>query len=154
MRFAAAALALALSLAAGAASAGPPSAGSWFGKGEPGDKEEYWLARLGAGGSFQALFRSCAHGKAHDEFEHGRWAVDKSGILTTTASADGSPVEYTDSYTTLSNDGGVWRYRLSASSFPRADIGFAFTSRRVGDDFELPECGPDISLLLPRERRA
>jgi hypothetical protein len=149
-----AALALALWLAAGGASAGPSYVGSWFGQGEPDDSREYWLGRLGADGSFRLHTRSCAHGKPLDHFEQGRWTLDKSGMVITTTSADDGSVNYADSYTTLAYDGSVWRYRLGDSNFSRSYIGFEFTSRRVGDDFELPECGPEISLLPAYGRRA
>jgi len=139
------AVAVLLVLAPGA-SAAPSVAGAWFGEGQPDDKTEFWLARLGADGALELHTRACAHAKPRDHVSFGRWSQDAGGLTVTFP--DGA-FEASFTYKTLFNDGHVWRYRLTATNAAPEDIGYEFHSTRVAGDFDLPGCGPQVSSYFP-----
>lgn len=140
------ALVLALALLAANAQAAP--LGAWFGQGEPDDKTEYWLGRIGADGSFDLHTRRCVQGRDDDTYNRGRWTMDARGKVFTVIFRDGGR-DYIYSYTTLSLDGNVWRYRLSGTNVAFGHIGFTFESTRVTPDFAFPECGAKLSSYFP-----
>jgi hypothetical protein len=134
---------LAASFPPGPACANKPASivGFWFGRGEPQDKNEVWLDRVNADGTWVSQFETC-HGKlAEHHVQGGTWRMDNGIERDFGKVFDGHPTRFEFDYATVSNDGRTWSYRLSATNptHPEA-IGYLFTARRVGADFRLPGC--------------
>jgi hypothetical protein len=123
---------LALNLTSPACAA-PFLVGTWFGTGQPGDKGEMWIARMGADGSFHAQFRSCARGKATDLFQTGSWVLNGDMETISVTSVNGVFYLRNDSYKILSHDQNRQTYRYLPT-------GFVYNSRRVDEKFQMPEC--------------
>lgn len=63
-------------LAAAPALAAPTLVGTWFGQGQPGDKQSMYLDRLTADGKIHSRFRDCRAGKPPiDSVEDGTWSL-------------------------------------------------------------------------------
>ena len=113
--------------------AAPFLVGTWFGTGQPGDKSEMWIARMGADGSFHAQFRSCSKGQGTDLFQTGSWVLNGDDETISITSVNGLFYLRNDSYKILSHDQNRQTYRYLAT-------GFVYNSRRVDDKFQMPEC--------------
>ena len=113
--------------------AAPFLIGTWFGIGQPDDKGNMWIARMGADGSFHAQFRSCFKGKGLEQFAPGHWQLNGDTETINLTGVDGRPFSREDIYKVLSHDAQkqVYRYLLT---------GFVYTSHRVADDFQMPSC--------------
>ena len=114
-------------------SAAPSLAGTWFGQGQPDNKESMYLDHFLANGELHSQFRDCVKGRAIDSFEDGTWTV-KGDILTINiARHNRIAMPRTDTY------------RL-ASVTPKGfkdiylPLNFPFDERRVDDKFEMPSC--------------
>lgn len=129
MRWPAALLLLSLPVAA----APPWIAGVWFGQGQPNDKSEMWIARMGADGSFHAQFRACRKGKATDVVNDGHWSLNGDQETIQIQTVNGAFFPRTDYYAILTRDGKSQTYRYLAT-------GFVYTSRRVDAKFQMPGC--------------
>ena len=130
MRRLAAALML---LAAPVQAASPWITGIWFGQGQPYDKSEMWIARMGADGSFHAQFRTCRKGKATDVINDGTWALNGDLETIQIQTVNGQFFPRSDQYQVLSHDGKSQTYRYLAT-------GFTYTSKRVDAKFQMPAC--------------
>jgi hypothetical protein len=65
--------------------------GSWYGEGQPDDKDQVWLSRHEGNGKFSIVSRKCNNGVAADNAEEGTWSY-KSGLLEiVTTLVDGKP---------------------------------------------------------------
>jgi hypothetical protein len=125
--------ALFLVLAALPAAAAPSLAGTWFGTGEPQDKDQMYLDHFLPNGEIHSQFRTCRQGKATDSTEDGSWAV-ASGVLTIkVARHDGFAAPRTDVYRLDL----VTPQRFKEVYLP---LNFPFDERRVADDFKMPSC--------------
>jgi len=116
-----------------AAWAAPSLAGTWFGQGQPGDKQSMYLDRLTADGKIHSRFRDCRSGKPVDSTEDGTWTLSGSILTIQVNFHNGQLMPRTDVY------------RLDAAS-PRDFkityelLNFPYDERRVDDRFEMPSC--------------
>jgi len=125
--------ALLLALAATPASAASFLVGTWYGTGQPNDKSEMWVARMGAHGEFRAEFRACVKGQSLDQVNLGTWSVAGDQVTVKIDTVNDTPFPRTDEYKILAQDGKTQTYRYIPN-------GFVYHSRRVPDGFELPSC--------------
>ena len=115
------------------ASAAPSLVGTWFGQGQPNDKQSMYLDHFLANGQLHSQFRDCRNGKAFDSSEDGAWSV-KGDILTiNVARHDGVPAPRTDVYRLTS----VTATRFKDIYLP---LNFPFDEHRVDDKFVMPDC--------------
>ena len=120
-------------LVASPASAAPGLVGTWFGQGQPGDKQSMYLDHFLANGELHSEFRDCRNGKAYDSTEHGTWSV-KGDILTVkVALHSGKPAPRTDVYRLES---------VTAKAFRDVylPLNFVFDEHRVDEKFVMPDC--------------
>ena len=111
----------------------PSLAGTWFGRGEPYDREQMYLDHFLPNGEIRSQFRTCLKGKAFDSHEDGTWAVS-GNILTI-------KVQHHNGVLATRED--VYRLDLvTAQRFKEIylALNFPFDEQRVADDFQMPEC--------------
>ena len=126
-----------LLVAAGEAASAPAGAptvvGFWYGMGEPGDPEVFYIDAFGPDGKFNAEYRKCEKGKLiYSQTQSGTWKV-ADGVLTINSTMiNGKPGKFDHSYTIE---------MLSATEFHARlhDNGFLFVEQRV-PKFEFPDC--------------
>ena len=92
-----------------------------------------WLIHEAADGSFNVLFRACVKGKNRDEIETGRWALNGDVETLQVRTVNGTTVSQNDDYRILWHDLGKQIYRFEGT-------GFVYTSRRVDQNFVVPDC--------------
>jgi hypothetical protein len=124
---------LACCLAALPASAAPGVVGTWFGQGQPGDKQSMYLDHFLGNGELHSQFRDCRNGKAADSTEDGNWSVKGDILTVTVARHSGKPAPRTDVYRLTS---------VTAKAFKDVylPLNFVFDEHRVTDDFTMPSC--------------
>jgi hypothetical protein len=107
--------------------------GTWFGQGQPNDRSEMWIARMGNDGSFHAQFRACRKGKATDGTNDGTWSIsgDMETIQVQLANKQFAP--RTDYYQVLGHDAKSQTYKYLAT-------GFTYRSTRVDAKYQMPPC--------------
>ena len=117
------------------ASAAPQSwmVGTWFGSGQPNDKSEMFIAHMLPNGDFAAQFRACVKGKAHDTVNTGNWSLTGDLETITISTVNGQFFPRTDVYKILSHTDRKQTYRYEPT-------GFVYTSSRVKDNFQMPDC--------------
>jgi len=126
-----------LLVAAGHVSAAPAAAptvvGFWYGIGEPGDPEVFYIDAFGADGKFNAEYRKCEKGKLiYQQTQSGTWKV-ADGVLTINSTMiNGKPGQFDHSYTIEMLSATEFRARLH-------DPDFLFVERRIAK-FEFPDC--------------
>jgi hypothetical protein len=113
--------------------AAPYVVGTWYGQGQPDDRDQMWLEHLLPNGGFDGLYRSCIKGKAQDLFQTGSWSLAGDVITIHIATVDGAPAPRTDLYRTLSRRGKTWTYRYLR-------LGFVYNAQRAADNFKLYSC--------------
>ena len=121
---------LAMAIPTGAA---PSLAGTWFGQGQPGDKQSMYLDHLTADGQIHSRFRDCRAGKAFDSTEDGTWSLSGNMLTIQINFHDGVLMPRTDIYRLES---------ASAKDFKITYLllNFGYDERRVDDHFEMPSC--------------
>jgi hypothetical protein len=135
-------LSFALSAAADAAQIDAKSlAGDWYGEGQPGDPNIYWIDHFGSDGSFAMESRSCGRGSGSYNVEAGSWRYGGGRLRIVTEFVNGHPVHYVDEYEITSLDGHKKSDRLVASDGNPGVIGYIFSSVRPEKGFKLPTCG-------------
>jgi hypothetical protein len=127
------ALCLALCLVFSAAQAAPSVVGTWFGKGQPDNKDSMYLDHFLANGQLHSQFRDCLNGKAYDASEDGTWSVAGNILTIKVALHSGKPAPRTDVYRLVS---------VTAQGFKDVylPLNFPFDERRVEDSFTMPDC--------------
>jgi hypothetical protein len=125
-----------------ASGAGPSQiVGIWFGRGEPEDKNEVWLDRVNADGTWVSEFETCRGKTSEHHVEGGIWRMDNGVERDFGQVSDGHPTHFEFDYATVSNNGQTWSYRLAATDLKYPNVvGYVFTARRVDADFRLPGC--------------
>lgn len=124
---------LALCLAATPAIAAPSLMGTWFGQGEPHDKQEMYLDHFLPNGQIHSQFRTCVKGKAFDSSEDGVWKVTGNMLVIHVARHDGIAAPRTDVYRLDLVTPQRFKETYLALNFP-------FDERRVPDDYKMPSC--------------
>ena len=120
---------------AAAAAQGPSSymVGTWFGHGQPEDKDSMYIDRMRADGSWRGEYRTCGKGKLPDQIQTGHWSLSGDLLLLKVDSVDGLPAPRTDYYKMLSHSASSQKYISLSWNFP-------YTPERVADDFQMPSC--------------
>ena len=117
----------------GSAAPAPSLVGFWYGVGEPGDPEVFYIDAFGPDGKFNAEYRKCAKGKLiHRQTQSGTWKI-ADGVLTINSTViNGKPGQFDHAYTIE---------MLSATEFHARlhDPDFLFVERRIAK-FEFPDC--------------
>ena|SRR2546423_836665 len=116
-------------------------AGDWYGEGQPGNPNVYWIDHFGSDGSFAFESRSCSNGSDFYGMEAGSWKYEGGRIRITTEFVNGRSVQYVDEYEVASYDGHKKSDRLVASDSATGALGYTFTSVRAEKGFKLPSCG-------------
>ena len=113
--------------------AAPSLVGTWFGQGQPGDKQSMYLDRLTADGQIHSRFCDHRDGKAVDSTEDGTWSLSGSTLTIQINFHDGQLMPRTDIYHLDS---------ASAKDFKITFLllNFSYDERRVDDKFEMPSC--------------
>jgi hypothetical protein len=121
--------------AAAPAPSGPPTlAGFWYGVGEPGDPEVFYIDAFHPDGRFNAEYRKCEKGKlVYQQTQSGTWKIE-DGVLTINSTViNGKPDKFDHSYDIE---------LLNATEFHARWQGpedFLFVERRI-PKFEFPDC--------------
>lgn len=115
------------------AAAAPSLVGTWFGQGEPHDKEQMYLDRFLPNGEIHSQFRTCVKGKPHDAAEDGTWKVIGNILTIKVARHNGFPALREDVYRLDLVTPQRFKEVYLALDFP-------FDERRVADDFKMPSC--------------
>ena len=113
--------------------AAPNLAGTWFGQGQPGDKQSMYLDRLTADGKIHSRFRDCKGGKPIDSTEDGTWSLSGSTLTIQIELHNGQFMPRTDYYSLDSASAKAFRITYLLFNFP-------YDERRVDDKFEMPSC--------------
>jgi hypothetical protein len=122
-------------LSATSASAADKSSlvGFWYGIGEPGDPNIFYIDAFRADGTYNAEYRKCEKGKVvYQQTQSGTWTV-KDDVLSMVADhIDGKPGRFDHSYTLESVGEREIRARLH-------DLDFLFVETRI-PAFQFPPC--------------
>jgi hypothetical protein len=122
-------------MAAGGSSAADKSAlvGFWYGIGEPGDPNIFYIDNFHADGTYNAEYRKCEKGKLiYQQTQSGTWTV-RGDVLTMSANRiNGKPDKFDHSYTLELVGEREIRARLH-------DPDFLFVETRI-PAFEFPAC--------------
>ena len=113
--------------------AAPSLVGTWFGQGQPGDKQSMYLDRLTADGQIHSRFRDCRGGKPIDSSEDGTWSLSGSTLTIQINFHNGVLMPRTDVYHLDSASAKDFRTTYELLNFP-------YDERRVADGFEMPSC--------------
>ena len=113
--------------------AAPSLVGTWFGQGQPGDKQSMYLDRLTADGQIHSRFRDCRGGKPIDSSEDGTWSLSGSTLTIQINFHNGQLMPRTDIYHL--DSAGAKDFRITYLLF-----NFPYDERRVDDKFEMPSC--------------
>ena len=113
--------------------AAPALVGTWFGQGQPGDKQSMYLDRLTADGQIHSRFRDCRGGKPIDSTEDGTWSLSGNMLTIQINFHNGQLMPRTDFYRLESANPGDFKITY-------LPINFLFDERRVDDKFEMPSC--------------
>jgi hypothetical protein len=122
-----------LCLMALAAAAGPSLVGTWFGQGEPYDRQQMYLDHFLANGEIHSQFRTCVKGKPEDSREDGTWQVSGKTLTIKMVRHNGFPAPRVDVYRLDLVTPQRFKETFLALNFP-------FDERRVPDDFKMPSC--------------
>ena len=113
--------------------AAPSLVGTWFGQGQPGDKQSMYLDRLTADGQIHSRFRDCRGGKPIDSSEDGTWSLSGSTLTIQINFHNGVLMPRTDVYHLDSASAKDFRITYELLNFP-------YDERRVDDKFKMPSC--------------
>ncbi|HEY2010293.1 MAG TPA: lipocalin family protein [Rhizomicrobium sp.] len=113
--------------------AAPSLVGTWFGQGQPGDKQSMYLDRLTADGKIHSRFRDCRNGKTIDSTEEGTWSLMGNTLTIQVELHNGLFMPRTDVYRLDSANAKDFRISYLPLNFP-------YDERRVDDRFEMPSC--------------
>ncbi|HUJ46883.1 MAG TPA: hypothetical protein VLV55_07095 [Rhizomicrobium sp.] len=116
--------------------------GDWYGEGQPGEPEVYWIDHYGSDGSFAVEARYCTNGRSDYHVEAGSWSIHNGRLRIATEVVNGRSESRVDEYDVLAFDGRTWKDRLISSSLLPEAVGSEFTSVHVGQGFKLPGCHP------------
>lgn len=111
----------------------PSLAGTWFGQGQPGDKQSMYLDHLTADGRIHSRFRDCRGGKAIDSTEDGTWSLSGNTLTILINFHNGLLMPRTDIYRLDAANARDFKITYLPMNFP-------FDERRVDDKFEMPSC--------------
>jgi hypothetical protein len=133
------ALACLFLLAAEPASAASTMVGTWFGRGQPDDKQAMYIDRMRADGTWRGEYRTCIKGKkALDQVQVGRWSLSGDMLSLSIDTVNGVPDPRLDTYKMLAHDDHSQKYISVERNFP-------YTPQRVPDTYQMPSCRELVS---------
>jgi hypothetical protein len=115
------------------ASAASYMVGTWFGHGQPQDKESMYIDRMRADGSWRGEYRTCIKGRALDEVQEGHWTLEGDMLALRVDTVNGMREPRVDLYKMLAHTGTTQKYLSMSYNFPYAPV-------REPDDFKMPSC--------------
>jgi hypothetical protein len=107
--------------------------GTWFGHGQPENKDSMYIDRMRADGSWRGEYRTCIRGKARDQVQEGRWALAGDTLSLRVEKVDGVKEPRTDIYQILSHSANAQRYVSQGWNFP-------YAPQRMAENFQMPGC--------------
>jgi hypothetical protein len=122
-----------VALAAVPAGAGSYMVGTWFGHGQPEDKNAMYIDRMRPDGSWRGEYRTCPKGKAINRVQTGRWSLAGDILSLWVEQVDGALAPRTDFYRMLSHTAQSQKYLSLGWNFP-------YAPQRVAGDFQMPSC--------------
>lgn len=116
------------------ASAASYMVGTWFGYGQPEDKNAMYIDRMRADGSWRGEYRTCVKGKAlPDQVQEGHWTLKGDMLSLRVDTVDGARAPRTDRYKMLAHTATTQKYLSLGWNYP-------YTPQREPDNFEMPSC--------------
>jgi hypothetical protein len=115
------------------ASAASYMVGTWFGHGQPDNKESMYIDRMRADGSWRGEYRNCISGKPLDQNQEGHWSLSGDMLSLRVDTVNGTRAPRTDLYKILAHTKTTQKYLSSAWNFP-------YTPQREPDNFKMPSC--------------
>ena len=111
----------------------PTVVGYWYGLGEPGDPEVFYIDTFNADGTFRGEYRKCNKGQLiYQQTQSGTWKVEDGVLTINSTMINGKPGKFDHSYTIEMLSATEFRARLH-------DPDFLFVERRI-PKFEFPPC--------------
>jgi hypothetical protein len=107
--------------------------GTWFGHGQPENKESMYIDRMRADGSWRGEYRTCAKGRSIDQVQMGHWSLQGDILSLKIDTVNGIPWSRTDTYQMLAHSNDSQKYLSQTRNFP-------YSPQRVADDFQMPSC--------------
>lgn len=107
--------------------------GTWFGHGQPENKDSMYIDRMRADGSWQGEYRTCIKGGSSDQVQTGHWSLAGDILSLKIDTVNGFPMPRTDTYKMLAHGANSQKYLSMAWNF-------SYTPGRVADDFQMPPC--------------
>jgi len=107
--------------------------GTWYGHGQPENKDSMYIDRMRADGNWRGEYRTCLRGKARDSVQEGRWALEGDILSLRVEKVNGMSAPRTDTYKMLSHSANAQKYVSLGWNFP-------YAPDRVADDFQMPGC--------------
>ena len=115
------------------ASAASYMVGTWFGYGQPEDKNSMYIDRMRPDGSWRGEYRTCIKGKPLDQVQEGHWSLQGDTLSLKVDTVNGTRAPRTDLYRMLAHTATTQKYLSLAYSYP-------YTPERQPDDFKMPSC--------------
>jgi hypothetical protein len=120
-------------VSAAPASAASYMVGTWFGHGQPENKDSMYIDRMLADGRWRGEYRTCIKGKPIDQVQTGRWSLQGDMLSLQVDTVNGMAMPYTDAYRMLAHSAKTQKYLSLSRNYP-------YTPERVADDFQMPSC--------------
>jgi hypothetical protein len=117
----------------GAAPGAPGLVGNWYGVGEPDDPSISYIDAYSPDGTFHSEFRKCQGNQVvWQQTESGRWSISNGTLRMVSATIDGMPEVFDNSYRIELAGPMEFHARL-------AQPDYLFVEKRI-DKFEFPPC--------------
>jgi hypothetical protein len=116
------------------ASAASYMVGTWFGHGQPENKDSMYIDRMLADGRWRGEYRTCITGKPPiDWVQTGRWSLQGDILNLQVDMVNGLPTRRTDAYKMLAHSDKTQSYISLSRNYP-------YNPARMADRFEMPSC--------------
>ena len=107
--------------------------GTWFGHGQPEDKQSMYIDRMRPDGSWRGEYRTCIKGKPLDQVQEGRWSLSGDMLSLNVERVNGMRAPRTDLYKMLAHTATTQKYMSLSYNYP-------YSPQREPDDFKMPSC--------------
>jgi hypothetical protein len=107
--------------------------GTWFGRGQPEDKDAMYIDRMRPDGSWRGEYRTCKGSKTPDEVQEGHWTLQGDTLSLRVDTVNGMRASRTDLYKMLAHSATTQKYMSLGWNYP-------YTPQREPDDFQMPSC--------------
>lgn len=115
------------------ASAASYVVGTWFGRGQPDNKDSMYIDHMRTDGSWRGEYRTCISGKPMDVMQKGHWTLSGDMLSLRVDTVNGMREPRTDLYRMLAHTATTQKYLSMSLNFP-------YTPQREPDDFKMPSC--------------